>query len=1076
MDTFAVTSSQLPPVSVTDAVVLWHSFLDSLSDPLLMLDPQGRIRFANTAALRRHPFEPGLLLEDVPPAVDPALVYWVRSVLDGRIDPLVATFPEATLSQLSAQRWALRLPPRRDNGAEPPDTASQPLAEARRLYWRSPFPAVLEDDRFRIVDVNEAFIDYTGWRRERVVGKDWLSIVPLEDRTLWLAGREQPMPLADGPDLPALIERRLIDLQGRERWYRGAQRSVQGHDGRALRLTVMQDCTAEHAARERAERSLRELDQWFELSPVAMLAFDGAGLVLRSNAVFEALVGRVPVLLGDAPEGLNDLLGWQGTRSLAGLAPGGEPAERCGWVPPAGGRDGPPRHLRARVRCTEAATGSEPRYIAVIEDLSAEQALDLAHAQLGAMVDAVGVGVAPLSVGPELVQPESLPAFDELQRALLAGEAAQVRYAIRDPELGQRWLLTRVAPRTEGGAPSVVTLDVTEQERSRARTEELLRELSSILDSSSAGIAFLRGNSLVRCNRSFERFLGISAGGVAGASLRELFSSQPQACAVADDAELALLESGVYETEIEIVLPQRDPQWVSLAARRIGPPGPAAEVVAVLSDVTRLKRQQAQLERLADERERTEAAMTQQAELTRAILDSVFVGIVTVGTNGIEWMNRSARRMFGGDLADFQHQPLACVATPEPQHPFRRVAAQLKAPGPQAEVPGTSFECCVQARDGRAFWVVGNVVATGDVDQPQLTYALLDIDRRRRAEARTAQVQASLQRIIDLAPLAIALFDATSGDIRQINPLAAALAGRPGPELLGQPPEALRWSVDGQVVRSDLRAALEAGDGGDVTLREYRVERDGGEQIWEARYLPLAQPDQRPDEVLLIAADVTEQRAAQAARLEAAIAQREMLVKEVHHRIKNNLQGVAGLLTQIAQRRPEVAPAIQEAVAQVQAIAQVYGLQVGSQGPVQLASLVGAIAGNLRRGSPHAIDVELPGDAAPRWGLPEAEAIPVALTLNELIGNAVKHGVGAVACRVLSDADGVTIEIRNEGRLPDGFSVDRVGAGVYGLGLVRALLPRRSASLELAADGPQVLARVRLQAPGLARLDGPQGD
>ncbi len=44
MDTFAVTSSQLPPVSVTDAVVLWHSFLDSLSDPLLMLDPQGRPR------------------------------------------------------------------------------------------------------------------------------------------------------------------------------------------------------------------------------------------------------------------------------------------------------------------------------------------------------------------------------------------------------------------------------------------------------------------------------------------------------------------------------------------------------------------------------------------------------------------------------------------------------------------------------------------------------------------------------------------------------------------------------------------------------------------------------------------------------------------------------------------------------------------------------------------------------------------------------------------------------------------------------------------------------------------------
>jgi two-component sensor histidine kinase len=56
-----------------------------------------------------------------------------------------------------------------------------------------------------------------------------------------------------------------------------------------------------------------------------------------------------------------------------------------------------------------------------------------------------------------------------------------------------------------------------------------------------------------------------------------------------------------------------------------------------------------------------------------------------------------------------------------------------------------------------------------------------------------------------------------------------------------------------------------------------------------------------------VASDVTEQRAAEQARLQAAIAQREVLVREVHHRIKNNLQGVAGLLQQNAARHPEVA-------------------------------------------------------------------------------------------------------------------------------------------------------------------------
>jgi two-component sensor histidine kinase len=150
---------------------------------------------------------------------------------------------------------------------------------------------------------------------------------------------------------------------------------------------------------------------------------------------------------------------------------------------------------------------------------------------------------------------------------------------------------------------------------------------------------------------------------------------------------------------------------------------------------------------------------------------------------------------------------------------------------------------------------------------------------------------------------------------------------------------------------------------------------------------------------------------------------------------------------------------------------QVYGLQVGSQGLVQLASLVGAISTNLQRGSDRTITVELPDGEAPRWALPEAEAIPIALTLNELLGNALKHGNGAVECRLVSAAEEARIEIRNEGRLPEGFSLDRVAAGVYGLGLVRALLPRRTATFGLAPDAGGVLACVSLRPPGLVSLE-----
>src|SRR5204863_3101798 len=148
------------------------------------------------------------------------------------------------------------------------------------------------------------------------------------------------------------------------------------------------------------------------------------------------------------------------------------------------------------------------------------------------------------------------------------------------------------------------------------------------------------------------------------------------------------------------------------------------------------------------------------------------------------------------------------------------------------------------------------------------------------------------------------------------------------------------------------------------------VDVNGDTRVWDARYLPLASPGQPPDQLLLVATDVTEQRAAQEARFEAAIAQREMLVKEVHHRIKNNLQGVAGLLQQIAARKPEVAPAISEVVGQVQAIAQVYGLQVGVSGPLRLKGVVEAITGSVARTFGHPIVLTVEGDAQP-WALPE---------------------------------------------------------------------------------------------------------
>ncbi|MCF8205813.1 MAG: PAS domain-containing protein [Methylotenera sp.] len=703
-------------------------------------------------------------------------------------------------------------------------------------------------------------------------------------------------------------------------------------------------------ARDSGEPPLAE---WLALQPLPALLADAlTGTVLRHNAAFTALCSSAPRHLNDLPDLLQALLGWQRGTPLPALT--AQRPQDAALLTEAEFTDpqGRQRWLQARLRLWRHDGGA--LLLAVLEDQSTLHERDLAHQQLDALMDTAAVGLAtfqpeagwlkahrkgsPFKTGSkqpvgslqginrEIVEPASLPEFERLQRALKRGDAVEVRYAVRHPELGRRWLLTRVAPGLLAGgrrSTSVVTLDVTAQAQ----------------------------------------------------------------------AENALLL---------------------------------------------------------------------RAESERAVLDSVLVGIVTVGPGGIEWMNRSARRMFGCELEDVQGQPMGVLAPEDDEHAFH------------AEPGADVFECRLRGRDGREFWVIGNAVQTQREDGgTQTTYALLDIDRRRQAEAQSRLAQASLARIIEGAPMAITLHEAQGLRIVKLNHAAAQLAGRPEQALLGGTPAQLFGAEQGAQVAADMREALESQT---TVQREYPVQTGGTTRLWDTRLLHLAGVggDDTPELLLLVASDVTEQRAAEQARLQAAISQRELLVREVHHRIKNNLQGVAGLLQQIAARRPEVAPVLKDAVGQVQAIAQVYGLQVGASGPLLLKRVFDAIVGSVQRMQGRVITTMAESGALLNdWCLPEAEAIPIALSLNELLGNALRHGQGAqVRCQLICDLAGVTVEIVNTGRLPEGFALQNVRSGVSGLGLVRALLPRRSAILSLEQQGEDVICRLELIPPSVVHNPG----
>jgi two-component sensor histidine kinase len=200
--------------------------------------------------------------------------------------------------------------------------------------------------------------------------------------------------------------------------------------------------------------------------------------------------------------------------------------------------------------------------------------------------------------------------------------------------------------------------------------------------------------------------------------------------------------------------------------------------------------------------------------------------------------------------------------------------------------------------------------------------------------------------------------------------------------------------------------------------------------------------------------DITERQRAEA-RLRQALADREALLREVHHRTKNNLQLLADLLYLKAERvaHPEGRVAFEEASTRIFALARLHEqLYVAmDHGRVQLGSYLRGIVEGLR---------QLERDARLRVEIPDAgvyldldRTVHVGLVVNELVTNALTHAFpdgkpGEICVRMRATSEAVQLEVRDSGRgLPPDFRLEDVQT--LGLRIVHALAQRLRATISV---------------------------
>ena len=239
-------------------------------------------------------------------------------------------------------------------------------------------------------------------------------------------------------------------------------------------------------------------------------------------------------------------------------------------------------------------------------------------------------------------------------------------------------------------------------------------------------------------------------------------------------------------------------------------------------------------------------------------------------------------------------------------------------------------------------------------------------------------------------------------------------------------------------------------------ITEFRIQNREGRYIWVSNHRSLVRDDEgTPIRIVGSVRDISERKKHEE-EMEKALQEKQILLKEIHHRVKNNLAVIYSLLEMQKQEPVESVPAmIEDTQSRVQSIATIheklYQSETLSYIDIQeyledFSELIMNSFNNPER------SIELNKDLQ-SFHLDITKAAPLGLIFNELINNSFKHGFsdtceGSISISLTKNEHEATLLVADNGKgLPEDFDIEESTS--LGMTLIKTLSNQLQGNIEV---------------------------